>query len=327
MRVACEVAVQRLSTLVLAFAGAAALGGCTPTTPYRYSAFVPAVRPIAWDGRAAKGGSIRVEGTVANVAVHPNEAPQVHDTALFVSNWSADASAMIAITSNVELGVRGHYGAYDWAAASAVGTMPLPSHPAEWGFGPELRVAVPLDRERRFALGFAGNVMRYETPYAEWKLTGPSAPGGGAPCVPSSTCVVADGISYYQLYDERSESHITYTFGVYPSVELGGHGDEYGHLFGLLGATNGFKNDGFTDTPTNGSSLDTTGPVWMVGGGYGISVDFGRISGLVYKPLTDSGSSVDYGLGWLVSLGVNAEVFPSGEKDSKGSKESKEKDD
>ena len=163
------------------------------------------------------------------------------------------------------IGLRGSYAAYQWANPSAAGTLPLPSEPGTWGIGPEVRVAIPFDHQKRFALGLAANMMRYQTPYAEWTLTGPqSANGQTAPCVPSTTCV-----SGYSLFDERSESHLVYSFGLYPSIALGDEG-EYGHVFAMFGGTNGFKNDGFANTPTNGSSIDVTGPVWMVGGGYGI---------------------------------------------------------
>jgi hypothetical protein len=281
-----------------------ASAGCAPTTPYRYSAFVPAVRPLAWDGRAAKAGTLRLEGTMTHANVETNESPQVGDSALLVPEWTAEASAMLAVTSEFEVGLRGSYAAYQWADPSAAGTMPLPSEPGSWGVGPEVRVAVPLDEKRRFALGVAANLMRYETPFAEWSLTGPSSTNGQtAPCSPSSTCV-----NGYSLFDEKSESHLVYSFGLYPSFAIG-DGGEYGHVFVMLGGTNGFKNDGFTTTPVNGSSVSVTGPVWMVGGGYGFSYEALRVSGMLFRPFTDGSSPVDYSLGFQLTVGVNAELW------------------
>jgi hypothetical protein len=248
-----------------------------------------------------------VEGSATHASVLANPAPQIHDTAMLVPEWSVEGFAGFSVSRDVELGVRGYYAAYDWASPSAEGTMPLPSKPATWGVGPELRIAVPLDRESRFVLGIAGNLLRYETPYAEWTLTGPGSPNGVAtPCSPSPTCVAGSTATgaYYQLYDERSESHLVYSFGVYPSMRVGGPGDSLGHVFLYFGGMNGFSNDGFTDTPTNGSTVSVTGPVWMVGAGYALVVDPVRLAGMAYKPLTDGSSPIDYGVGLQLTLGL-----------------------
>jgi hypothetical protein len=291
--------VASLAALLLA-------AGCTSTTPYRYTGLVPAVRPLAWDGRAAPGGTLRIEGTITHANVETKYAPQVNDTALYVPEWTADGSVMLALTGELEIGLRGSYAAYQWANPSAAGTLPLPSEPGTWGIGPEVRVAIPFDHERRFALGVAANMMRYQTPYAEWTLTGPqSANGQTVPCVPSTTCV-----SGYSLFDEKSESHLVYSFGLYPSIALGDDG-EYGHVFAMFGGTNGFKNDGFANTPTNGSSIDVTGPVWMVGGGYGITYDAFRASAMLFRPFTDGSSPVDYSVGFQLTVGVNADLWSS----------------
>jgi hypothetical protein len=207
------------------------------------------------------------------------------------------------------MGVRVSYASYDWASPSAVGTMPLPSKPSTWGFGPEIRLAIPFDDKKRFVLGMAGNIIHHEVPYAEWSLTGPDAPNldNKQPCTPSRTCVMS-GTAAYSLFAEKSESHLTYSLGLYPSLALGDDG-EYGHLFGVLAATNGFANDGFTNTATNGSTLRVTGPLWIVGGGYGMSIDWVRFSGMVFVPITEQDSPVDYGVGFQLTLGVNLELW------------------
>jgi hypothetical protein len=292
-------------------AGLALVGGCAPTTPYRYSALTPAVRPLAWDGRAAPGGTLRIDGSVTHANVETDPAPVANkSSALWVPEWTADASLMLAVTSELELGLRGSYAAYQWSNASAVGTVPLPSEPSTWGIGPEVRVAIPLDEKHRFALGFAANILRYSVPYSEWTLTGPgSANGAAQSCAPSSTCVNSQG-SYYSFFDERSESHLVYSFGIYPSMTVG-EGGKYGHVFALLGGTNGFQNDGFATTPTNGSTVDVIGPVWMIGGGYGYSFEAFHVSAMLFRPFTDSSSAVDYSVGGQITLGVNADLWSS----------------
>jgi hypothetical protein len=236
----------------------AALTGCNPTTTYRYTALTPAARPIPWDGRAANGGELRVEGSISKDTVFEKSFPQLHDTALHVPGVTAEGSISIAPIRNFEIGIRGAYSAYAWSQASIDGTEPLPSHPAVWGIGPELKGTINIDKKRRFAIGIAGNIMRYETPYSEWSLTGPgSANGQTTECSPSPTCTIDPATlngAHYKLFDEKSESHLTMSLGIYPSFDFTGTG-EYGHVFGVLAGTTGFENDGFTDTAQNGSTL------------------------------------------------------------------------
>jgi hypothetical protein len=291
---------QSLASLLLLAVGA--LSGCAPQTQYRYSASVPAVRPIAWDGRTPKGSSLTVEGTLTHTDIATNYLPQPHDTAVWVPQWTAEAAALLAVGSQVQLGLRGAYASYDWARESAAGTMPVPGAPGTVGFGPEIRAAFPLDPERHWAIGLAGNVMSYEVPYAEWTLTGPQSTAGTPTCVPSATCV-----NDYALHDTRTENHWVYNVGVYPSYAIG-DGGRYGNVAVLLGVTSGFKNDGFTDQPTNGSTVDSVGPIFVVGAGYGFHYDVLHASALVYRPMTDTGAPVQYNVGVQLALGVDLDL-------------------
>src|SRR5580658_6704479 len=85
------------------------LFACSPTTTYRYTAMTPSVRPLAWDGRTAKAGSLRLEGTFAASTVHENLFPQIGDTAVNVATKEFSGLAALAVTQGVELGVRGSY--------------------------------------------------------------------------------------------------------------------------------------------------------------------------------------------------------------------------
>jgi hypothetical protein len=297
------------SFLILRFALAACaagvlslLCGCAPETQYRYTASVPAVRPIAWDGRTPKAGSLGVEGALTHTAITPNLFPQIHDTAVWVPEWTGEAAAFIAVSSRVQLGVSGEYAAYEWSRPNAEGTMPVPGAPGSWGLGPELRAAFPLDPERHWAIGVAGNFMSYSVPYAEWTLTGPTSTTGTPACVPSATCV-----NDYKLFDTRTGSHWVYNLGVYPSYAIGDHG-QYGNIVAMVGATSGFKNDGFTNQPTNGSTVDSVGPIFILGAGYGYRYDVMHASAFVYRPITDSGSPVDYAFGFQFALGVDFDI-------------------
>jgi hypothetical protein len=294
---------ESLASLLLFAAGAlAALSGCAPATMYRYSASVPAVRPIPWDGRTPKRDTLTVEGTLTHTDVATKLFPQVHDTAVWVPEWTGEAAVLFAVSSHVQLGLRGAYASYDWARQSAVGTMPVPNASATVAFGPELRLAFPLDPERRWAIGFAGNFTLNQVPYAEWYLTGPGSPSGTPTCVPSPKCV-----NDYALHDTGAESHWIYNVGMVPSYAIG-DGGRYGQIALLLGMTSGFKNDGFTDQATNGSTVDSVGPVFILGLGYGVRYEMMHASALLYRPLTDTDAPVVYNIGFQLTVGVDFDM-------------------
>ncbi|MEO7113171.1 MAG: hypothetical protein ABI183_22220 [Polyangiaceae bacterium] len=303
---------------VLSTFGASALWallGCNPETPYRYTALTPAARPIPWDGRAAKGGEVRIEGALSKDTVYQKAFPQIHDTALNVPEMTAEGSISIAPIKGFEIGVRGSYAAYAWSQPSIDGTEPLPSHPAVWGIGPEAKGTINIDKNRRFAIGIAGNFMRYETPYAEWSLTGPGTANLQAtPCAgPTPTCTIDPqtlGSAHYNLFAEKSEGHYTVTLGVYPSFDFTGDG-EYGHIFGVLAGTTGFENDGFTDKAQNGSTLTAFLFIPIVGVGYGIDINPVRASFMIYDPLTTYGSPVYYGPSAMGTIGFDIDLWDS----------------
>lgn len=290
--------------LLVAAAGVFLVLGCTPpATPYRYSAVIPAAHALSWDGRTVNDGHLRLEGTITVNTVEQNVAPQLHDTAVRVPDETLEGAAAIAIVPGLELGARYTYASYAWTEDSAAGTLPLPSHPSVWGIGPELRFTIPLDRHRRFALGFAGNALDYTIPYAQWtKET----------CTVGPTCLVvptpAGGTATYGLTDERTESHWTLSFGVYPSVALGDD-EEYGHVFAGFSAHTGFKNDGFTDTASNGSTVEDAGLIWMLGGGYGITLEPVKLSAMVSLPFTSQSSPVNYGVTGFFTAGFDLELW------------------
>jgi hypothetical protein len=255
-----------------------------------------------------------LEGTATSTHVQENLAPQVHDTALFIPQWTVEGAVLLAVSSHVELGVRAAYADYAWAQPSAVGTMPVPNAPASLGWGPELRLSFPLDEEKRFALGVAGKFMSYQVPYAEWTLVNAGVgPTGNQPC--STSAASCDG---YRLVDTKSESHTVYSIGIYPSYAFGDHG-KYGHVFGVLDGTNGFANDGFTNQSSSGSTVTSVGPIWILGGGYALGYEWISASALVYWPLTDRSSPVEYGPGMIFTIGLNAPLWaPPGEGRDRG---------
>jgi hypothetical protein len=114
-------------------------------------------------------------------------------------------------------------------------------------------------------------------------------------------------VNDYALHDTRTENHWVYNVGLYPSYAIG-DGGRYGQVFALLGLTSGFKNDGFTDQATNGSTVNEVGPIGILGAGYGIRYEAMHASGLLYRPTTDSNAPVAYNIGFQLALGVDLDL-------------------
>ncbi|MBI2391975.1 MAG: hypothetical protein HYV09_20455 [Deltaproteobacteria bacterium] len=285
---------------------ALAAAGCTPATPYRYSAMVPAARPIPFDGRTADPGDVRVEGAVSKSTVVTNHTPELHDTAVWVPQTQVDGSATIAVSKKIEVGGRFSYASYDWARPSASGTMPFPTRPTLIGAGPEVRAAFPLDREGRFTFGLAFNFMQYRLPIAQWTKT--DACGAGQTCyVDHATGSFGDGTTY-RLDSQRLESKWTWALGLYPTYAFGPSG-RYGHLIGHVGWHEGFQNDGFTDTTSSNGAVKSAGSITILGLGYGFRWKPLRLSAMGFAPLTSSRSPVSYLMGALITVGCDLELF------------------
>jgi hypothetical protein len=273
------------------FAAVALLASCIPNSPYRYSAMIPAARPLAWDGRTAQAGTLRVEGALSRAYVYDNPAPHLHDSALLVPELMVDGAAAIAVTRGFEMGARVAYASYEWTVPSADGTMPIPSRPSLFGAGPELRGTIYFGKSG-FGLGFAGNVLHFDIPYAEWAQTTP-------------------GSAVYRLDQEGSDGFWTTSVGVYPSYSFG---PQYGHIFASLTAHTAFKNDGFTDAQSIDGRVQTAGFVPILSVGYGVDIEVVRVSGRLYMPLSDGGSTVSYAPGVMFTVGLHLPLWGTEDK-------------
>ncbi len=288
--------------------------GCAPDTPYRYSAVTPSAQPVAWDGRTEREGFARFEGTIAHTSVSENLLPVANQSsAMMIPEWTVQGAALLAVAYHVELGIRGNYSAYQWTQPSAVGTMPVADSPPTWGVGPEMRVSIPVDKAKTFYFGIVGNAIVAQVPYSEWTLTGPLSSLNSQSCTPSATCVVSQGAPY-TLTSTQTETHIVWTLGVVPSYAFGPDG-EYGHVFAGITATTGFSNDGFATTQQNGSTVNTFWPLFIASAGYAGSIDVLRLGGQVFYPFTNAGSAVDYGIGFLFTVGVAAPLWEGKHRD------------
>jgi hypothetical protein len=270
---------------------AALAGGCAPPSEYRHTAYVPAARPLPWDGRTGAEGSLRLEGAASATFVRQNLTPKLGDTALNVPELTLDGLGAIAVTGGLELGVRGSYADYAWRRESARGTMPIPSRPAVWGFGPEVRGMLRLNDSGRFTLGFGGNLLGYSVTEARWQLdeTCRLAPG----CVDAAS---TEGLVRYRLVATESNTFLIASVAVYWGADLDDKG-KFGHVFVGPSAHEGFRNAGFTNSDAIGSksSLERAGLVGFAGAGYGIELSGVRASVMISLPFTSDESAVDYG--------------------------------
>src|SRR5262245_29422270 len=119
---------------------------CSPSTQYRRSALVPPAHALAWDGRTAERGTLRLEGAISHTNVDTDLLPQVGDSALLVPETLIEGAAGLAVTRGFEIGVRYAHADYSWAQQNAIGTPPIPGDPSLNGFGPEARGTIRFGR-------------------------------------------------------------------------------------------------------------------------------------------------------------------------------------
>ena len=261
------------------------VAGCAPISQYRYSGMTPAPRPIAWDGYPSHAGEAHVEASVTHTSVVENLFPELHDTALHVAATTIEGNASITPVRGLDIGVRWSYANYRWTEPTAVGTMPLPNDPSLFGIGPEIRGSFFCDHEKHFAVGLAASMLVYTVPWAAYELQSGST---------------------YALTKTGNDTDWTLAFGIYPSYSFGPDG-RYGTLFAVLGAHSAFKNDGFTNSPSNGSSITQDGFVPFAGGGYSIHAPYFHASVMMYVPI--SIDSTNWGPGMMFTLGLDLPLW------------------
>jgi hypothetical protein len=267
-------------------AALALASACAPLSAYRYTAFVPTARPIAWDGAAAERGEVHAEGTLTHADILPNLGPALHDSAMNLSASTAEGYLGVGLTHGFELGLRGTYSHYAWSEPSAAGTMPIPDRPALWGFGPEARLALALDEEKRMTMGIAANVMLYQLPWAEWD----------AKDCTEFTCD-------YRAASGGTDAKLVYSAGLYPSYAFG-EGGKLGNAFLILAVHTDFKNDGFTNTQASGSTIQTAGVVPVVGGGASVHIGPLKLAATVFAPFAD-GAAGHQRPGGMITVGFD----------------------
>jgi hypothetical protein len=270
--------------------------GVAPQSKYRYSAAIPAAKPLAWDGRTAKRGSLRLEGSYQSTSVQENLTPALHDTAVHVATKTVHGGAFLAVTNAIEVGLRVSYSSESWMTASSVGTMPLGKDRDLFGAGPEIRISIPISK--RFNLGIAGNQMFYSLPISAWVLDDT--------CTQNRTNRCYDG---YRNTDNTKKEAMAFNLAMYPSFAL----DEqhrFGHIFfGWSGHTS-YKNDGFTnqEATTAEDSLSETAMVHFMSAGYGLVHKSLRASVMLSAPIGNN-NNIRYGSTLSLTLGGQFHLF------------------
>lgn len=276
------------------------LGGCTPSSQYRYTGMVPAARPIPFDGRTAEKGTARLEGSMTHEIVQEQQVPALHDSALHVPETTLEASGVYSIHDHVELGMRFSYAHYAWTGGTAVGAPPIPDRPSQIGAGPEMRFTFPLDREQRWAIGLAWNLMRYSLPSAEWERTASCAPG---PRCYRDPLTSSPDVTYYSFRQTTAESVWLLNLSGLLSFAFGDRGD-LGHVFGGFAFHPTFGNDGFTDTTSSGGKIEQKGWLPIATAGYAIRLHPARLGASLFLPIGGDERSVTYGFGGQLTVGV-----------------------
>jgi hypothetical protein len=262
---------------------------------------------LPWDGRAAPGGSLRVEGAITTTDVIRKSTPVYEGIPLHVPKMTVDGAALIAVARVFELGVRYSYGFYSDRNVTAIGTAPVPTESPTTGFGPEFRGTIRFGKSGDFALGIGGNFLVYSVPTVIWVPD--STCTLGPTCVDSSTTSTLFGPpDRYRLDHEDTRNEAVLNFALLANYQFGG--GRFGHVFGGVGNHTGFENGGLKQNTRE------SGPVALLGGGYGIKIDPFRVAVSVSKAVTTSSSPVNYGVSGFLTLGVDIQLWTPARKPS-----------
>ena len=79
-------------------------------------------------------------------------------------------------------------------------------------------------------------------------------------------------------------------------------------MFGLAGVSQGFRNDGFTNTKSGDGKVGEYA-VFLFGGGYGFHADFLHVAFGAYVPVSGASNAVDYTPAAYLTLGLDPRLW------------------
>ncbi|MCP4606372.1 MAG: hypothetical protein GY847_38650 [Proteobacteria bacterium] len=261
---------------------------CAPKTRYRREALVPGPQAPPYRGEPLGQKHMEFQGQIAGNDVLESLAIP-HDPALWIPRFHFNASAMFGLLDFMDLGLLVTYAHGTWARYSAFGTPPMPSGGKHlFALGPQLGIAFKGMDGKIFGGGYL-STQYVRIPWSEWELDGEIIDGK---IVPEH--------AWYELRNDGTDHDIYYRIGAY----FGGRPLQWLALNVGFVLSDSWINDGFSDTPSSGSTLEHGGPTVMPVFGARFDIEMMFIETFITVPLSTE-EAIDFmPFGWSFGAGV-----------------------
>lgn len=258
---------------------------CIPTTPYRREALVPGEQPPPYRGEPVGKKHVEIQVQIAGSEII-EETPELHDPALWIPEYHINASVLVGTTDFLDLGLLFTYAHGSFARPSRTGTPPMPKEGKDlFAIGPQIGLAGKFLDGKLF--GGAYTSLQYvRIPWSEWERYGYD-PGD-----------VYSG--EYALRQSDYDHDLYYRIGLY----LGGRPVHWLAINAGLVLSACWINDGFSNEPADGSTLEHTGPVVMPVIGARAEIWYFFLETFLTFPISTDSELDFFPLGWSVGLGV-----------------------
>lgn len=258
---------------------------CIPSTPYRREAFVPGEQPPPYRGEPLGQKHVEIQAQIAGSEVI-SETPELHDPALWIPKYHINASILVGATNFLDLGLLFTYAHGSFAKASRDGTPPMPEDGKHlFAIGPQLGLAGKFLDGKLF--GGAYTSLQYvKIPWSEWEQSDYDPDNFYS--------------GNYRLRQSGYDHDLYYRIGLY----LGGRPVNWLAINAGLVISACWVNDGFSNEPADGSTLEHVYPVVMPVIGTRVDIWYFFLETFLTFPISTESELTFFPLGWSVALGA-----------------------
>lgn len=258
---------------------------CIPTTPYRREALVPGPQPPPYRGEPTGKKHVELQAQLAGSEVI-QDLPDLHDPALWIPEFHINLSGLVGVTNFLDLGLLFTYAHGSFARASRVSTPPMPEGGKNlFAIGPQIGLAGKFHDGKMFA-GVYAALQYVRIPWSEWERYDydPEEVTSGE----------------YRLRQSDFDDDLYYRIGLL----FGGRPRPWLALNTGIVFSACWVNDGFSNEPASGSTLEHVFPVIMPV--IGARADFWRmfLEAILSFPFSTESELDFFPLGWSFALGV-----------------------
>lgn len=258
---------------------------CVPSDPYRREALVPGQQPPPYRGEPLGQKHVEIQAQIAGSEIW-EETPKLHDPALWIPEYHINASILVGATDFLDLGLLFTYAHGSFAQPSRTGTPPMPEDGKDlFAIGPQIGVAGKFLSGQLFGGAYV-SLQYVRIPWSEWERYNYDHED------------IYSG--EYRLRQSDYDHDLYYRVGLY----LGGRPVHWLAINAGLVISANWVNDGFSNEPEDGSTLEHTDPVVMPVIGFRSELWYFFIESMITFPMSADSDLYFIPVGWSAALGV-----------------------